>query len=60
MRATIALTGRITPYDLTPVMRPGFIALYQRWRATMVTPLNPVSWRIGRAAGERARGRPEW
>ena len=32
MRATIALTGRITPDDLTPVMRAEFIALYQRWR----------------------------
>jgi anti-sigma factor RsiW len=32
MRATIALTGRITPDDLSPVMRDEFIALYQRWR----------------------------
>jgi anti-sigma factor RsiW len=33
MRETIALTGRITPEDLSPVMRAEFIALYQRWRA---------------------------
>jgi len=33
MRATIALTGRITPEDLSPLMRAEFIALYQRWRA---------------------------
>lgn len=33
MRVTIALTGQITPDDLTPVMRTEFIALYQRWRA---------------------------
>ena len=32
MRAAIALTGRITPDDLTRVMRAEFIALYQRWR----------------------------
>ena len=33
MRATIALTGRITSVDLSPQMRSEFIALYQRWRA---------------------------
>jgi anti-sigma factor RsiW len=33
MRATIALTGRITPEDLTPAMRADFIALYRRWQA---------------------------
>jgi anti-sigma factor RsiW len=31
MRATIALTGRLTPEDLTPVMREDFTALYRRW-----------------------------
>jgi hypothetical protein len=60
MRATIALTGRITPDDLTPVMRPEFIALYQRWRDDGDLAQTPVSRRTGRAAGERARGRPEW
>jgi len=33
MRATIALTGQITPDDLSPEMRADFIALYLRWRA---------------------------
>ena len=33
MRATIHLTGRITPEDLTPAMRQDFIALYRRWHA---------------------------
>jgi len=33
MRATIALTGRITAEDMTPVMQAEFIALFQRWRA---------------------------
>lgn len=32
MRATIALTGRLTPDDLTPEMRSEFSALYRRWR----------------------------
>jgi anti-sigma factor RsiW len=32
MRATIALTGRLTPDDLTPAMRAEFVALYQRWQ----------------------------
>ncbi len=31
MRATVALTGRITPDDLTPAMRDEFIELYRRW-----------------------------
>jgi anti-sigma factor RsiW len=31
MRATIALTGRLTPEDLTPMMREDFTALYRRW-----------------------------
>jgi anti-sigma factor RsiW len=33
MRATIRLTGRLTPEDLTPHMREEFSALYQRWRS---------------------------
>jgi anti-sigma factor RsiW len=33
MRATIALTGRIRPADLTPQMRAEFTELYRRWRA---------------------------
>ena len=33
MRATIDLTGRVTPEDLTPQMRDEFIALYRQWRA---------------------------
>jgi anti-sigma factor RsiW len=33
MRTTIALTGTLTPGDLTPEMRVEFIALYRRWRA---------------------------
>ena len=32
VRATIAVTGRVTPDDLTPQMRLDFIDLYQRWR----------------------------
>jgi anti-sigma factor RsiW len=31
MRATIALTGRLTPEDLTPMMREDFTALYRGW-----------------------------
>ena len=31
MRATIALTGRLEPEDLTPQMREEFSALYRRW-----------------------------
>jgi anti-sigma factor RsiW len=33
MRATIELSGRITPDDLTPQMRDDFIELFRRWRA---------------------------
>ncbi len=33
MRATIDLTGRVTPEDLTPQMQDEFIALYRQWRA---------------------------
>jgi anti-sigma factor RsiW len=33
MRVTIALTGRLTPEDLTPMMREDFTALYRRWRS---------------------------
>jgi anti-sigma factor RsiW len=33
MRATIRLTGTITPEDLTPAMRTEFIDLYRQWRA---------------------------
>ena len=33
MRATIALTGRLAPEDLTPMMREEFTALYRRWRS---------------------------
>ncbi len=32
LRATIELTGRITPEDLTPQMRAEFTELYRRWR----------------------------
>jgi anti-sigma factor RsiW len=32
VRATITVTGRVTPDDLTPQMRLDFIDLYQRWR----------------------------
>jgi anti-sigma factor RsiW len=33
MRATIELTGRVTPEELTPRMQDEFIALYRQWRA---------------------------
>jgi anti-sigma factor RsiW len=33
MPTTIALTGSLTPGDLTPEMRSEFLALYRRWRA---------------------------
>jgi anti-sigma factor RsiW len=33
MRAIIALTGSITPDDLTPRMRGELITLYRRWLA---------------------------
>ncbi len=32
IRATIRLTGRVTPDDLTPQMRADFVTLYQRWQ----------------------------
>jgi anti-sigma factor RsiW len=32
MRATIRLTGTLTPEDLTPQMREEFIDLYRRWQ----------------------------
>jgi anti-sigma factor RsiW len=33
MRATINLTGSVTPEDLSPQMQDEFIALYRQWRA---------------------------
>lgn len=33
MRATIRLTGRLRPEDLTPQMREEFTDLYRRWRS---------------------------
>jgi anti-sigma factor RsiW len=33
MRAVVALSGTITPDDLSPHMRSEFISLYRRWRA---------------------------
>jgi anti-sigma factor RsiW len=33
MRATIRLTGQLTPADLTPAMREDLLSLYRRWRA---------------------------
>jgi anti-sigma factor RsiW len=33
MRATIDLSGRITPDDLTPQMRQEFTDLFRRWQA---------------------------
>ena len=33
MRATIRLSGRITPDDLSPQMAEEFIGLYRQWRA---------------------------
>ncbi len=32
MRETIRLAGRLTPDDLTPVMRADLTDLYRRWR----------------------------
>jgi anti-sigma factor RsiW len=32
MRATIAITGQVTPDDLTEQMRADFIDLYRRWQ----------------------------
>lgn len=33
IRATIRLTGRVTPEDLSPAMRTDLTDLYRRWRA---------------------------
>ena len=33
MRETIRLAGRVSPEDLTPVMRTDLTDLYRRWRA---------------------------
>ena len=33
MRATISLTGRLTPEDLTPQMREELVEVYQRWQS---------------------------
>jgi anti-sigma factor RsiW len=33
MRETIRLAGRLTPDDLTPVMRADLTDLYRRWQA---------------------------
>lgn len=33
IRATIELTGSVTPDDLTPQMQDEFIDVYRRWRA---------------------------
>ena len=32
MRAIVALAGSITPDDLTPGLREGFVSVYRRWR----------------------------
>jgi anti-sigma factor RsiW len=32
IRATIAITGRVTPDDLTDEMRTEFVELYRRWQ----------------------------
>jgi anti-sigma factor RsiW len=36
MRATIELTGRLEPEDLTPEMQHELIAVYRRWRSDSV------------------------
>jgi anti-sigma factor RsiW len=33
MRATVELTGQLTPADLTPRMQDEFISLYRRWKS---------------------------
>jgi anti-sigma factor RsiW len=33
MRATISLTGRLTPEDLTPRMREDLAEVYRRWQS---------------------------
>ncbi len=35
MRRTIALTGTLTPADLSPRMQAEFIAVYRSWQAEM-------------------------
>jgi anti-sigma factor RsiW len=34
MRATIRLTGRVTPEDLSPQMADEVVGLYRQWRAS--------------------------
>jgi anti-sigma factor RsiW len=43
MRKTIALTGTLTPDDLTPQMRDDFIARYRQWREDRPGDPPPVS-----------------
>jgi anti-sigma factor RsiW len=38
MRATIRVTGTVTPDDLTPQMRTEFTELYRRWQADSENP----------------------
>lgn len=38
IRATIAITGRVTPDDLTDEMRTEFVELYRRWQDDRDTP----------------------
>ena len=33
MRATIGLTGRLTPEDLTPRMREDLVEVFRRWQS---------------------------
>jgi len=33
MRATISLTGRLAPEDLTPQMREELVEVYRRWQS---------------------------
>jgi anti-sigma factor RsiW len=33
MRATIRLTGELSPEDLPPEVLDGFVAVYRRWKA---------------------------
>ncbi len=37
IRATIAITGRLTPDDLSEPMRAEFVALYRRWQGSRDT-----------------------
>jgi anti-sigma factor RsiW len=57
MRATIALTGAISPADLTPAMRTEFVALYRRWQAEQGQPGQPRSRPPGADPGD-GEGRP--